>query len=137
MHFPNNNNQAAAGAVGIEIVINKVNNIPVVESNSQQRFKVSSFDEASNFCEAETFEDVPVSSNTHTKDLYASELFELKNLWFTFNKKINSILAILPQEVLNRYDMVSKTLQPPVFDATRYSPEAPADMFNEVIYKMA
>jgi len=46
-------------------------------------------------------------------------------------------LAILPQEVLNRYDMVSKTLQPPVFDATRYSPEAPADMFNEVIYKMA
>jgi len=45
------------------------------------------------------------------------------------------VLTILPQEVLNRYDMVSKTLQPPVFDATRYAPET--DMFNEVVYKMA
>ena len=49
-----------------------------------------------------------------------SELFELKNLWFVYNKKINSVLAILPQEVLQRYDMVAKTLQSPVFDITRY-----------------
>jgi hypothetical protein len=44
------------------------------------------------------------------KDLLMSELFELKNLWFVFNKKINSVLSILPSEVLNRYDMVAKTL---------------------------
>lgn len=30
------------------------------------------------------------------KDLLASELFELKNLWFTYNKKINQLLMILP-----------------------------------------
>ena len=61
-------------------------------------------------------------------------------------------MAILPQEVLNRYDMVSKTLQPPVFDVARYptaatatsasasvKPESPdmSDVFNEIVYKMA
>ena len=30
------------------------------------------------------------------KDLLMSELFELKNLWFFYNKKINSLMAILP-----------------------------------------
>jgi len=30
------------------------------------------------------------------KDLLASELFELKNLWLTYNKKINQLLMILP-----------------------------------------
>jgi hypothetical protein len=49
-----------------------------------------------------------------------SEVYELKNLWFVYNKKINTILSILPQEVLGRYDMVAKTLQPPVFDMSRY-----------------
>jgi hypothetical protein len=44
------------------------------------------------------------------KDLLMSELFELRNLWFVFNKKINSVLSILPSEVLSRYDMVAKTL---------------------------
>jgi hypothetical protein len=44
------------------------------------------------------------------KDLLMSELFELRNLWFVFNKKINSVLSILPNEVLSRYDMVAKTL---------------------------
>jgi hypothetical protein len=39
-----------------------------------------------------------------------SELYELKNMWFLYNKKINNLLVILPQEILNRYDMVSKTL---------------------------
>lgn len=123
VHFPNNNNQQSEGAVGIEIVISKLNNITVVESNSQRRFKVKSYDEASNFCMAEEFDDSQVSpiyqgkdgkgsiiDPEKQKDLLTSELFELKNLWFVFNKKINSVLAILPQEVLNRYDMVSKTL---------------------------
>lgn len=44
------------------------------------------------------------------KDLLMSELYELKNIWFMFNKKINSMLVVLPQEILNRYDMVAKTL---------------------------
>ena len=66
-----------------------------------------------------------------------SELFELKNQWFTFNKKINSMLGILPQDVLNRYDMVSKTLQSPVFDVTKYPSEnAFVETFNEIVYKM-
>lgn len=30
------------------------------------------------------------------KDLLSSELFELKNLWFQYNKKINQLLMILP-----------------------------------------
>lgn len=69
-----------------------------------------------------------------------SELFELKNLWFVYNKKINSVLSILPQEVLNRYDLVAKSLQPPVFDATR-TPTAPetdiTTVFDEIVYKLA
>jgi hypothetical protein len=44
------------------------------------------------------------------KDLLLSELYELKNIWFMFNKKINSMLVVLPQEILNRYDLVAKTL---------------------------
>jgi hypothetical protein len=66
-----------------------------------------------------------------------SELFELKNEWFTFNKKINSVLGILPSEVLNRYDLVSKTLQAPVFDVTKYPEEnAFLETFNEIVFKM-
>lgn len=68
-----------------------------------------------------------------------SELFELKNLWFQYNKKINSILTILPQDVLNRYDMVAKTLQAPVFDVTRYphNENELSAVFDEIVYKMA
>jgi hypothetical protein len=109
-----------------------------------------------NFCLAEDFEDTmtaggPLSnanSEDKTKDLLMSELFELKNLWFVFNKKMNSVLTILPSEVLNRYDMVAKTLQTPVFDITRYpSSTTGADgtttevsfqqTFDEIVYKMA
>lgn len=100
----------------------------MVESNSHKRFKVKSYDEVTNFCLAEDYEDVLTAAggplvnpnDEKTKDLLMSELFELKNLWFVFNKKINSVLTILPNEVLNRYDMVAKTLQTPVFDVTRY-----------------
>ena len=69
-----------------------------------------------------------------------SEVYELKNLWFVYNKKINTILSILPQEVLGRYDMVAKTLQPPVFDMSRYPSASEQDFsvtFNEIVYKMA
>jgi hypothetical protein len=71
------------------------------------------------------------------KDLLSSELFELKNLWFQYNKKINQLLMILPQEVLNRYDMVVKSLQPPVFDGEKFPPETEyLSIFNEVVFKM-
>ena len=156
VHFPNNSNNQAQDCVGIEIEIAKKNNITVVESNSHKRYRVKSYDEVTNFCLAEDFEDTmtaggPLSSansEDKTKDLLMSELFELKNLWFVFNKKMNSVLTILPSEVLNRYDMVAKTLQTPVFDITRYpSSTTGADgtttevsfqqTFDEIVYKMA
>ena len=79
------------------------------------------YDAATNFANVVQVEDVPVTEafgteNTKTgmelnqKDLLNSELFELKNLWFTYNKKINQLLMILPTEVVNRYDMVMKSL---------------------------
>jgi ABC-type phosphate transport system auxiliary subunit len=132
--------------VGIEIEIAKKNNITVVESNSHKRFKIQSYDEVSNFCLAEEYEDTIIGEKIANKlddkqrDLLMSELFELKNLWFVYNKKINSVLAILPQEVLQRYDMVAKTLQVPVFDVTRYpnNPEVEfTATFDEIVYKMA
>jgi len=72
------------------------------------------------------------------KDLLNSELFELKNLWFTYNKKINQLLMILPQEVVNRYDMVMKSLQAPLFDINKY-PETNTyvEIFDEIVFKMA
>jgi hypothetical protein len=116
VHFPGNSNLQAQDCVGIEIEIAKKNNITVVESNSHKRYKVKSYDEVTNFCLAEDFDDsgsagfMPTDAEK-TKDLLMSEIFELKNLWFVFNKKMNSVLSILPQEVLGRYDMVAKTLQ--------------------------
>ena len=117
----------------------------MVESNTYKRFKIKSYDEKTNFCMAEDYEDtLPVekgsvlASDDKYRDLLMSELYELKNLWFVYNKKINSVLSILPQEVLGRYDMVAKTLQPPIFDVTRYpnGEDIPAT-FNEIVYKMA
>lgn len=103
VHFPNNSNMQAVDAVGIEIEIIKRNGMTIVESNSNKRFKVKSFDEVSNFCMAEEYSDeLTQYENTSTelepkfKDLLMSELFELKNLWFMYNKKINSLLVILP-----------------------------------------
>lgn len=59
VHFPQNNNSMASDAIGIEIEISKKNNITVVESNSQKRFRIKSYDEATNFCMAEEYQDVP------------------------------------------------------------------------------
>lgn len=153
VHFNNNNNANAIETVGIEIEITMRNNITVVESNSNKRYKIISYDELTNFCKAEEYQDVldlPGGSGTDAsgqqdgvitskyKDLLMSELFELKNLWFMYNKKINSMLSILPQEILNRYDMVAKTLQPPVFDIAKYPTGTNfLDTFNEIVYKMA
>lgn len=146
VHFVGNNNANAQDTVGIEIEITKRNNITIVESNSNKRYKIKAYDEISNFCQAEEFEDAMlptvVAKNSEVdpkyKDLLMSELYELKNIWFMFNKKINSMLVILPQEILNRYDMVAKTLQPPVFDVSKYPTEGNfLDTFDEIVYKLA
>lgn len=128
VHFNNNLGQNAADSVGIEIEIVKRNNITIVESNSNVRFKVKSYDENTNFCIAEEYNDdllhpsakIGGELDSKHKDLLMSEIYELKNLWFVYNKKINSYLVILPNEILSRYEMVAKTLQPPVFDITKY-----------------
>jgi hypothetical protein len=75
-----------------------------VESNSNKRFKIKSYDELTNFSIAEDYEDNIIVPNINKnnemdpkyKDLLMSEIFELKNIWFMFNKKINSMLVILP-----------------------------------------
>jgi len=151
VHFPQNNNSLAKDTVGIEVFISKKNNLTMIESASSARYRIESYDQVTNFCEAAPFEDMPLTEtfgtevgkdktsqvNLNQKDLLSSELFELKNLWFTYNKKINQLLMILPQEVLNRYDMVVKSLQPPVFDSEKYNPETEyLDIFNEVVFKM-
>lgn len=118
MHFSNNLGSNANESVGIEIEIIKRNNITIIESNSNVRFKVKSYDEGTNFCVAEEYEDDLLHPSAKSgneidskhKDLLMSEIYELKNLWFVYNKKINSYLVILPNEVLNRYEMVAKTL---------------------------
>jgi hypothetical protein len=96
VHFPQNDNTLAKDTVGIEIVISKKNNLTVIESVSSARYRVDKYDQTTNFCQAEAFEDMPLAeafgtavgkdksslSNLNQKDLLSSELFELKNLWF-------------------------------------------------------
>jgi hypothetical protein len=146
VHFEKNSNSNAPDAVGIEIEIIKKNNITIIESNSNRRFRVNDYNSSTNFCTAVPFEDEdsipllkdPLESDQRYKDLLMSEVFELKNTWFLYNKKINSVLVILPQEILNRYDMVAKSLQPPVFDVGKYPTDSKfIDIFDEITYKMA
>ena len=146
VHFAKNNNSNAQDAVGIEIEIIKKNNITIIESNSSRRYRVHDYNSTTNFCNAVPFKDEdsipllqdPRESDQRYKDLLMSEVFELKNTWFLYNKKINSVLVILPQEILNRYDMVAKSLQPPVFDMGKYPSDAKfIDIVDEITYKMA
>ena len=146
VHFTKNSNLNAENAVGIEIEIIKKNNITIIESNSNKRYKVLDYDSSTNFSQAIPFEDEdsipllkdPQENDQRYKDLLMSEVFELKNIWFLYNKKINSVLVILPQEILNRYDMVAKSLQPPTFDMGKYPTNAKfIDIFDEITFKMA
>ena len=90
--------------MGIEIEIIKKNNITIIESNSNKRYRVVDFNSSSNFCNAVPYEDedsIPLLKNQNEtdqkyKDLLMSEVFELKNTWILQNKKINSVLVILP-----------------------------------------
>jgi len=70
----------------------------MIESFASQRYRVNQFDSTTNFCQATPFEDTDLEitfgkskegAEVNPKDLLTSELFELKNLWFTYNKKIN------------------------------------------------
>lgn len=146
VHFEKNSNSNAEDAVGIEIEIIKKNNITIIESNTNQRYRVLDYNSTSNFSQAVPYEDEdslplikdPAENDQRYKDLLMSEVFELKNTWFLYNKKINSVLVILPQEILNRYDMVAKSLQPPTFDMGKYPVDAKfIDIFDEITYKMA
>lgn len=107
VHFPNNNNSHAEGAIGIEITVSKKNNMTMIESEGSERFQIDEYDATSNFANVVPVADVTLNEAFGTeetksgmelnqKDLLASELFELKNLWFTYNKKINQLLMILP-----------------------------------------
>lgn len=57
VHFEKNSNSNAQDAVGIEIQIIKKNNITIIESNSNRRFRVKDYNTASNFCSAIPYED--------------------------------------------------------------------------------
>jgi hypothetical protein len=150
VHFPQNNNSMAIGTNGIEVKITKKNNVTSIESFNTRRFRVTDYDSSTNFCMAQEFEDLPLTSTFNdpskptegvklsSKDLLQSDLYELKNLWVTYNRKINSLLMILPAEVLNRYDMVVKSLLPPVFDMYKHPTDTPFEViFDEAVYKMA
>lgn len=148
VHFPQNNNQMAEGTVGIEITISKKNNVTSIESFNTRRFRVVEYDSSTNFCMAQEFEDLPLTQSfsdakpsegleLSPKDLLQSDLHELKNLWVTYNKKINGLMMILPAEVLNRYDMVVKSLLPPVFDSYKLPTDIKFEvLFDEAVYKM-
>jgi hypothetical protein len=44
---------------------------------------------------------------------------------------------VLPQEVVNRYDMVVKSLQPPSFETSKFDSKNVDEQFNEAVFKMA
>ena len=72
------------------------------------------------------------------KDLLSSEIFELKSSWYLYNKKINQVLMVLPQDLINRYDVVAKSMQNPVFDMSKYAPEKNLlQIFDQIVYRMA
>lgn len=57
VHFEKNSNSNAMDAIGIEIEIIKKNNITIIESNSNRRYKVQDYNSTTNFCTAVPFED--------------------------------------------------------------------------------
>ena len=65
-----------------------------ITSSTINRFKIKEYDSVSNFAQCEVYED----SNNNSKDLLMSDLYEfmnsneLKQLWYTYNKKINQLL---------------------------------------------
>ena len=162
VHFQLNKNTNAKDSIGIEIELDKSSsNMNVVESKNFKRYKVIDFNENTNFCKAIEFDDRVYKvrnaegeridlqlpnilatedwpDKAHFEDLINSEITDLKNTWFQFNKRMNSSLMILPSEMLNTYDMVVKTLPVPNFELYRYRNEVSLyELFNQITWKMA
>lgn len=55
VHFANNSSLNASDAIGIEIEISKSNNITLVISTSNKRYKVKQYDELTNFSVVEEY----------------------------------------------------------------------------------
>lgn len=118
----------------------------MIESINTKRYRITDYDGDTNYAKAQEFTDYSFDdtfgksqegADLNPEDLLAAELYELKNLWFVYNKKINQLLHILPQEVLNRYDLVIKSLTTPVFDKHKYPAKVTQEqMFHECVYKM-
>ena len=161
VYFLENKNSEAPGSIGIEVELDTSSptNMSVVESKNFKRYKV--IDLKDNFCRAIEFEDrlygVKNSEGEKVKmsmpdilasedlpdksifeDLINSEITDLKNTWFQFNKRMNSSLMVLPSEMLNTYDMVVKTLPVPNFEMYRFRNDASLyELFNQITCKMA
>jgi hypothetical protein len=72
------------------------------------------------------------------EDLMTSEIHDLKNTWYVFNKKMSSCLGVMPTEMMNTYDMIAKTLPVPNFELHRYTnTKSLYDILNEITSKMA
>ena len=90
--------------------------------------------------EAENDEEVDalVAQTKQMEELMSSEIHDLKNTWFVFNKKMNTSLSVMPAEMMNTYDMIAKTLPVPTFELYRYaSSKSLYDILNEITSKMA
>jgi len=45
---------------------------------------------------------------------------------------------VLPQDLINRYDVVAKSMQAPVFDMSKHSPDKSIiEIFDTIVYRMA
>jgi len=62
VHFPENDNGQAIGAVGIAINIMKKDNLLRVESQNTRRFRVIDYLAQTNFCMAQEFTDKSIES---------------------------------------------------------------------------
>ena len=62
---------------------------------------------------------------------------DLKGVWYEFNKKMNSLLGVLPQEGVHAYDMLLKSLPLPSFELHKYQERSLQLVFREVTFKMA
>lgn len=68
VHFPQNNNSHSQGAVGIEIVVSKKNQMTMIESQDAQRFKIEEYDTTSNFAMCTSVEDVTLDEAFGTEN---------------------------------------------------------------------
>ena len=70
----------------------------MIESHNTKRYRIKDYDGETNFAMAQEFSDLSFDhtfgkskegADLNPEDMLAAELYELKNLWFVYNKKIN------------------------------------------------